>query len=77
MSMREEGPTQISLEDLIEVSYRAVLQAQERRAARAAEEGRPITRPGPITVGIVWWPEGGSPFPWPPPDVPDPTNPRI
>jgi len=48
---------EIKLEDLVEVSYSAVIKARERHF----DPKNPWIS-GPILVGLIWWPDGGQPI---------------
>lgn len=56
--------SRVSLEELTEAAFTGVFRALEARKIAPAERGKFL--PGPILVGIIWWPErlpGELPFP--------------
>jgi hypothetical protein len=64
--MEASRPGSISVDDFTEATFKAVL-----RAAEARKVDPELRFPqGPILYGIVWWPEGGGPPVFGPPQGP-------
>ena len=59
--MDKEGSqtSRISLEDFTDTVLASVSRAIDARTKSAIADRFPVKRPGPILVGIIWWPEGG------------------